>query len=140
MPCRIKIKKELEKEVEKDSQYLNGKNYNAALSGVRSFNSNMGFKVLELYNDPDLGSMVSVDIPSQMVDLYYNKELSIEESEARQMLTEDAERAGVTYTDRYLFEDVTQDPENEIEVDRQRFEAFALTDELQKKNQRCKNS
>jgi murein DD-endopeptidase MepM/ murein hydrolase activator NlpD len=136
MPCRIKIKKELQKEVENTSQYLNGLNYNAALSGVRKFNRDMEFKVLDLFNDPDIGSMISVNIPSEMVDAYYDKEFRIEESQAREMLTEDTERAGIAYSDRYLFDDLSEQYDNDI--DRQRFEAFSLTEELQKKTRDAK--
>ena len=135
MPCVIQIEQTLEDVVRKDTNYIRNLPYQVALTEAQKYNAKVGHKVLEIYSDLDMGTIPSILIPESMVDEIYQKELRDEENQAREVLKEDAERAGIKqedFTDRYLFEDPSETLDNPIDImDRDVVEAYQITEEAQ---------
>ena len=102
MPCKIEIKNNLTTTVETRSN----PGFNMSLVNAKKLASeiNDDYKtpVVEFFSEADAVSR-RVDIPSSLVDLYYNHELEIETEEARTAQMDDAVRAGVEYGEDYLF-------------------------------------
>jgi len=102
MPCKIEIKNNLTRNVETRSN----PGFNMSLVNAKKLASeiNDDYKaaVVEFFSEADAVSR-RVDIPSALVDLYYNHELAIETEEARTAQMDDAVRAGVEYGEDYLF-------------------------------------
>ena len=102
MPCKIEIKNNLTTTVETRSN----PGFNMSLVNAKKLASeiNDDYKtpVVEFFSEADAVSR-RVDIPSSLVDLYYNHELEIETEEARTAQMDDAVRAGVEYREDYLF-------------------------------------
>lgn len=104
MPCKIIIRENLEYEITKLASPLMNRSYADAKRLAEEINQTYKYPVLNFYRTPFEALGYEVDVPSEMVDEYYEKELLIEqEEEARQIQAEDAERAGEEYDDDYLF-------------------------------------
>ena len=89
MPCKVTI-----------TNYLN----DLANSTASQLNKEIGYPILKFVA---VGDFIErrINIPQSLIDEYYASELKIEEREARQIQQEDAKRAGVEYTDEYLFQE-----------------------------------
>lgn len=136
MPCIIKIEENIENKVKRETEFINnGMPYKKALREAFKYNSKVGFRVLDVYTDYDLGTMRSISIPKEMIDYYFNIEKQVEENEARAVAKEDAKRAGITeqeFSDRYLFEDPTETLDNPIDMmDRDVSRAYQISKETQ---------
>ena len=103
MPCRIQIKENLTEAVETASD----RGFNMSLVNAQKLarEINDSYKVPVVHftqSEPDFINR-TVTIPDNLVDAYYDYELELEEDEARYYQEEDASRAGVEYSDEYLF-------------------------------------
>lgn len=104
MPCKIQIKQNITQKVEEKTEDLFGKPLDVAQKGARIVNSEYGYNVVRFYKvDSDYIDR-QITIPSELVDIYYENELRIEEEESRQSQIEDARRAGEDYSDEYMFQ------------------------------------
>ena len=104
MPCRIKIKRNItEKVYTRANKGLSMRYEDAALLQTE-INKEFKSDVIRFYLDKDIISM-DVGISEKLITEYYNNELRLETQEARQMQEADAKRAGVDYTDDYLFDE-----------------------------------
>jgi len=112
MPCRIKIKENLEEEV-----------YDLARPGTYGTAKQareLAVRINRMYNEGVVRFNVSeadilnidVTIPESLIDRYYDNEFRLEQEEARHAQRADAVRAGVDYTDEYLFQVPGRNMEN----------------------------
>ena len=136
MACIIQTEQNIENKVKTDTKFIdNSMPYRMALKEAAKYNAKVGYKVLDVYTDNDMGTMRSISIPKEMVQYYFQLEKTKEENEARDVLKEDAERAGITeeqFTDRYLYEDPSETLDNPIDImDRDVAEAYQITQEAQ---------
>ncbi len=136
MACIIQTEQNIENKVRKDTEFItNGMPYRIALRESQKYNAKIGYNVLDVYTDNDMGTMRSISIPKGMIEYYFELEKRMEENEAREVQKEDAERAGVTeeqFTDRYLFENPTETLDNPIDImDRDVSEAYQINREAQ---------
>jgi hypothetical protein len=112
MPCKIQIKNNLTEQV-----------YNLAVPGLgmstenanrlsADINRSFGTPVVRFmkYTTEDMMDM-DITIPQSLIDVYYENELKLEAQEldqsiqdARRAQEEDALRAGIDYTDQYMFD------------------------------------
>jgi hypothetical protein len=117
MPCRIKIKENLEEEV-----------YDLARPGTYGTPKQareLAVRINRMYNEGVVRFNVSeadilnidVTIPESLIDRYYDNEFRLEQEEARHAQRADAERAGVDYTDEYLFQDSITKQQDPIDYD-----------------------
>jgi hypothetical protein len=116
MPCVIKIKELLTNQVYERSVPAKNMSLDNAKNLLSTINQSYGYPVVRLIVDDTLE--VDVSIPKELVDEYYENELEIEiresvnvEEEARETQRQDAERAGVSYGDDYLFQNQEQTQE-----------------------------
>jgi len=107
MPCSIKIRSNLFNEVLAKATPARSMSIQGARELAKTLNREYGAGVVTV----ELTDIIEVNIaiPESLVNTYYASELAIEmrelaqaEKEARAMQREDAERAGVEYTDDYL--------------------------------------
>lgn len=104
MPCRIKIKENLEGEV---YDFARPGTYGTAKQA-----RDLAVRINQMYGDSVVkftrseADILNIDvtISESLIDRYYANELRLEEEEARHALRADATRAGVNYTDDYLFQ------------------------------------
>ena len=110
MPCPIQIRSNLFNEVLDKATPARSMSIDNARNLVRAINREYKTDVVTI----ELGDVleVNVSIPESLVKEYYANELMIEmreiekaEEEARAIQREDAERAGIEYTDEYLKDD-----------------------------------
>jgi len=138
MPCRIYIKEQLEDKVKRETIDMRNMSYRNALNAARAYNAKTGYKVIEVYSDQDVGTVRSINIPTEFVDFWYQKEEIFEnEQQAREIQMEDALRAGIKeeqFTDRYLFDESVQEELDSSYIDtvEQIAQQFSLTREEQK--------
>jgi hypothetical protein len=104
MPCKIKIEEYLEQKVYDYAYKGLSMRYEDAALFQREVNKQFNGDVVRFYLDKDLLAM-DIKIPQKMIDYYYSNELRMETIEARKMQEADAKRAGVDYTDDYLFDE-----------------------------------
>ena len=104
MPCRIKIKRNITEKVYDRAYKGLGMRYEDASLLQREINKEFKNDVVRFYLDKDLMNM-DISVPEKLITEYYNNELRLETQEARQMQEADAKRAGVDYTDEYLFDE-----------------------------------
>ena len=104
MPCKIKIEEYLEQKVYDYAYKGLSMRYEDAALFQREVNKQFNGDVVRFYLDKDLLAM-DIKIPQKMIDYYYSNELRMETIEARKMQEADAKRAGVDYTDEYLFDE-----------------------------------
>lgn len=102
MPCKVTIKANLEQAVAERAKDGLGKSLPLANQVAKRVNSEFKYPVVQFVAQADFIDM-RVSIPKELVDIYYNNELKLEEKEARKIQSEDAIRTGSEYDDRYLF-------------------------------------
>jgi hypothetical protein len=114
MPCRIKIKENLEGEV-----------YDLARPGTYGTAKqarDLAVRINQMYNDSVVrftrseADILNIDvtISDSLIDRYFANELRLEEEEARHALRADAIRAGVDYSDDYLKQNEVDDYDLDI--------------------------
>jgi hypothetical protein len=117
MPCKIQIKENLTQDVEIKSN----PGFNMSLQNAKKLasdiNADYQTQVVEFFSEADTVTR-RINIPSQLVDLYYENELIIEQDErdaiesltiseedqARTTQQEDSARVGQEYNNDYLFQ------------------------------------
>ena len=104
MPCKIKIEEYLEQKVYDYAYKGLSMRYEDAYLFQREVNKQFNGDVVRFYLDQDMMNM-DIKIPQKLIDYYYNNELRIETIEARKIQEADARRAGIDYTDEYLFDE-----------------------------------
>jgi hypothetical protein len=109
MPCKTKIEEYLEQKVYDYAYKGLSMRYEDAALFQREVNKQFNGDVVRFYLDQDMLNM-DIQIPQKLIDYFYNNELRIETLEARQMQEADAKRAGVDYTDEYLFDEEVINP------------------------------
>lgn len=107
MPCPIKIKDQLHDKILKEATPAINMSLSDAKSYINNINRRYGDEVVRLEVGDTLD--INVFIPESLIKTYYENELKMEldemqqiEKEAREVQREDAERAGIEYTDDYL--------------------------------------
>ena len=93
MPCKIQIRKNILGEVEARTDSSFNKSLPVAKGIATQVNNDFGFEVVKFSENSEA-----------LVNKYFAHELKIEEKEAAKVQQEDAERAGVEYTDDYMFQ------------------------------------
>jgi hypothetical protein len=115
MPCKIQIKNKLTDQVYAAASPGIGMSQDNASVLATSINRTYGFPVVKFtqYTVDDLMDM-DITIPEALVDIYYENELKIEaqelvqdQNDARRAQQLDAARAGVAYTEDYLFDNTS---------------------------------
>lgn len=108
MPCVIKIEEFLNEQIYKAASPAMGMSLANARNLIKSVNKTYGDEVARLMVGDTLD--VTVYVPKRLIDLFYNNELMLELKEAKQSADDaynaqrlDAERAGISYGDDYLF-------------------------------------
>ena len=119
MACRDKVEQNLKDEVYAKATRGLGMNIRNANALATSINKEYGYPIVSYQLTEDLIE-VSINIPIAMLDEYFENEVRIEVEEtkllqtkaklelrleAEQIQREDATRAGVEYSDRYLFDE-----------------------------------
>lgn len=80
MPCAVKIKKNLEEQVDKMSAKAEGKSIEYANNIAKWINGIFKIKVIEFVKNGDFTDKI-INIPQSLVKTYYNNELKIEQEE-----------------------------------------------------------
>jgi len=102
MPCEIEIKSFLNQEIYEKSMPALSMSFDNAKKLIAKVNKDYSYQVVDLVIADTME--IDINIPQTLVREYYANELLLEEKEARTAQIEDAERAGINYTDNYLFE------------------------------------
>lgn len=106
MPCKIQITEFLTNQIESEVSPLRARDPFTAKKEVARINRNYSYNVAEVSQwDADLFE-INVNIPQTMVDEYFENEKKKEIEEARAIQRADALRAGVDYSDNYLFDNI----------------------------------
>jgi len=102
MPCKIEIKSRITNIVE--VRTLPGLSMSSSNANklAKEINVEFGENVVSFYLQGDYITR-DIEIPKSLIDEYFDSEKIKEENEARDVQREDAERAGIEYTDKYLF-------------------------------------
>ena len=107
MPCKIVIRKNITEDVEKKTESGLSMSVENANKLADKVNKSFGVKVVSFVLQGDYVSR-DIEVPNSLVDQYFENEKLIEKTEleedARDVQRKDAERAGVEYTDEYLFQ------------------------------------
>jgi hypothetical protein len=112
MPCKTQIKNKLTDQVYQLAVPGLGMSQANANALTADINRSYGIPVVRFikYTTEDIMDM-DINIPQSLVEVYYENELKLEAQElqesiedARQAQQRDAQRAGISYTDEYLFE------------------------------------
>jgi len=104
MPCKIQIRKNINAEVEVRTDPGFNRSLPAARGIADAVNKDFGFKVVSFSENSAREITRDINIPNELVDKYYGHELKLEEREAANVQKQDAKRAGIDYTDNYLFQ------------------------------------
>jgi len=104
MPCKIQIRKNINGEIEARTDPGFNRSLPVARGIADAVNKDFRFNVVSFSENYDKEITRNIDIPDELVDKYYAHELRIEEREAASVQQQDARRAGVEYTDDYLFQ------------------------------------
>ena len=104
MPCKIEIRKALNGQIEARTDPGFNKSLTIANYIADRVNEAFKHKVVKFTKTSDGDINRTITIPQELVDTYYENELRIEEREAAKVQKEDAARAGVEYTDDYMFQ------------------------------------
>ena len=84
MPCKIEIKQNITNVIEEKTNSAMGKSLAAAREIAKSVNGEFGFKVVSfVQNDVDYIDRI-IDVPSELIDRYYDHELEIDERQGRE--------------------------------------------------------
>jgi hypothetical protein len=104
MPCKIQIKENITRNIEQRTDGAFNKRLDVAQSIARSVNADYGTTVVRfVQKDVDFIDR-EIIIPQELIDRYYDHEVSLEEEEARGVQQEDAVRAGEEFSDEYMFQ------------------------------------
>jgi len=104
MPCKIQIRKNINGTIEARTDPGFNKSLTVANYIADKVNSDFKYDVVKFYKNSAGEISRDITIPEELVDKYYAHELSIEEREAAKVQQEDAKRAGVEYTNDYMFQ------------------------------------
>lgn len=104
MPCKINIKAELDAKINNLVAPAYNKNIYTARSIVKSVNAKYGAPVARIVQRTQDQFDIAVNIPTALIDKYFDAQKELEINEARNIQQEDAERAGEEYDDRYMFQ------------------------------------
>lgn len=105
MPCKIQIKQNIISDVSEKTDSGFNKSLEGAKQLANSVNKEYGVDLVKFYQEFSDSIERQIDIPSSLVDQYYDNELKIEEEEARISQIEDVTRSGEEYTDDYMFQE-----------------------------------
>ena len=84
MPCKIEIKQNIINIIEEKTDLVMNKSLIDARQIAKSVNDEFGFKVVSfVQNDVDYIDRV-IDVPSELIDRYYNHELEMDERQGRE--------------------------------------------------------
>ncbi len=130
MPCRKQIKSNLYDTVDRLSSTGYGKNIRGAQAIANIINKQFGEEVVTFR----LGDTIEreIYISPTLVDQYYEKELQLEIEEARKVQRLDARRAGVEYSDRYLYDTDDLFSDETLRAEKDKLIAKALSDKFTK--------
>jgi LysM repeat protein len=130
MPCRKQIKSNLYDTVDRLSSTGYGKNIRGAQSIANVINKRFGEEVVTFR----LGDTIEreIYISPTLVDQYFEKELQLEIEEARKVQRLDARRAGVEYSDRYLYDTEDLFSDEVLRAEKDKLIAKALSDKFTK--------
>jgi hypothetical protein len=104
MPCKIQIKEQVTLDIQELTDSALNKSLDVAQSIAREVNNKYKTSVVRfVQTSPEFIDRI-INIPQELINKYYNRELALEEEQARLMQMEDAKRAEEDYTDRYLFQ------------------------------------
>ena len=68
MACIIQTEQNIESKVRRDTEFItNGMPYRIALRESQKYNAKIGYNVLDVYTDNDMGTMRSISIPKEMI-------------------------------------------------------------------------
>lgn len=104
MPCKIQIRKNINGTIEARTDPGFNKSLTVANYIADKVNGDFKYDVVKFYKNSAGEISRDITIPEELVDKYYAHELSIEEKEAAKVQQEDAKRAGVEYTNDYMFQ------------------------------------
>ena len=104
MPCKIEIRKNINGQIEARTDPGFNRSLAVAKGIATQVNNDFGFNVVSFSENSAREIIRNINIPDALVDKYYAHELSIEEREAASVQKQDARRAGIDYTDNYLFQ------------------------------------
>lgn len=104
MPCKIQIRKNINAQIEARTDPGFNRSLPAAKGIADVVNKDYGFVVVSFSQNSAKEIIRNITIPNELVDKYYAHELTIEEREAANVQKQDAKRAGVEYTDDYMFQ------------------------------------
>ena len=130
MPCRKQIKSNLYDLVDRLSSAGYGKNIRGAQAIANSINKQFGEEVVTFR----LGDTIEreIYISPTLVDQYYEKEFQLEVEESRKFQRLDATRAGIEYTDRYLYGDEDLFTDDTLRAEKDKLVAKLLSDKFTK--------
>jgi hypothetical protein len=104
MPCKIQIRKNINGTIEARTDPGFNRSLPAAKGIAEQVNKDFGFQVVTFSQNADREIIRDINIPDELVDKYYAHELRVEEREAANVQKQDAKRAGIEYTDNYMFQ------------------------------------
>jgi len=105
MACSIKIKENLIANIEQRTNDVMNKDLFTANKRAQYINSIFGYKVVSFSQSEKDFINRSITVPEELVQKYYDNETLIEQEEARQIQSEDAQRLGEEYADNeYMFQ------------------------------------
>lgn len=104
MPCKIQIRKNINGKIEARTDAGFNKSLPVANYMADRVNEDFKYDVVKFSKNSNGEIIRDINIPDELVDKYYDNELRIEEKEVAKIQIEDAKRAGVEYTDDYLFQ------------------------------------
>jgi hypothetical protein len=104
MPCRNKIKNNIREAVYDYAYKGLSMRYEDAALFQNEVNAAFQDDVARFYITDDMMNL-DITVPEKMITKYYNNEARIEIQEARQIQEADAKRAGLEYTEDYLFDE-----------------------------------
>jgi len=109
MPCKIQIKENITQDIENKTDYAFNKSLKDAQDIARDVNAEYGISIVKFVQSASDFIDRIINIPQDLIDRYYNHELSLEEEDARKAQQEDAERTGEEYKDDYMFQKETEE-------------------------------
>jgi hypothetical protein len=109
MPCKIQIKQNITQDIENKTDYAFNKSLRDAQDIAKDVNSEYGVSIVKFVQSASDFIDRIINIPQDLIDRYYNHELSLEEEDARKAQQEDAERTGEEYRDDYMFQKETEE-------------------------------
>ena len=103
MPCKKQIKENIKSFTRKEGEKALGKSLKLANQNAARINNLFRENVISYAMEGDLLTMNISEPSSDLIDIYYNNELQQEAEASRKQHMEDAKRAGMDYSDDYLY-------------------------------------